>query len=469
MEILAILTMLIILCSIYLLWKLYSLQRTTNCYLIDYVCFKPPPDRIVNRKSAGEIIERNRTLGLSEFKFLLKVIINSGMGVETYAPRNILEGREASPTFDDALQEMDEFIDTAVNDLFKKTNISPRDVDLLVINISGFSPAPSLASRIARRYKMREDVKSYNVSGMGCSASLISIDLVRNTFKSGKKTIALAISSESLSPNWYAGKDKSMMLSNILFRTGGSAMLLTNDPAMRAQAKMRLKCLIRTHTGANDNAYNCAMQKEDDSGFVGMHLGKNLPKAAVYAFAENFERLIPKVLPYRELALYIYRTIKQKVVKPPGKGNLAMTQIDFRTGIDHFCIHTGGPAVIDAVRRGLRLSEYDTEPSSMALHRWGNTSSTSLWYVLGYMEAKKRLKKGDRVLMVTFGTGFKCNSCIWEVNKDLGDAGAWEESINNYPPQTEVNPYMEMYGWITDETDETFNREARAEELRKLY
>lgn len=466
MEILATLTVLLLLCSIYLVWKLYSLRRTTNCYLIDYVCFKPPRDRQVSRKIAGEIIVRNRTLGLPEFKFLLKVIINSGMGVETYAPRNIIEARETSPTYDDALLEMDEFIDTSVNDLFRKTNISPYDVDLLVINISGFSPAPSLASRIVQRYKMREDVKSYNLSGMGCSASLVSVDLVRNAFKSGKKTIALLLSSESLSPNWYSGKDKSMMLSNILFRTGGSVMLMTNDPAMRARAKMSLKCLIRTHTGANDNAYNCALQKEDDDGLIGMHLGKSLPKAAVHAFSENFQRLMPRILPCRELALYFYRTVKQKVVKPAGKGNLAMAQINFKTAIDHFSVHTGGPAVIDAVGRALQLSQYDTEPASMTLHRWGNTSSSSIWYVLGYMEAKKRLKKGDRVLMITFGTGFKCNSCVWKVNRDLGDGDAWEECIKNYPPKTLINPYMEMYGWVVDETEETFNREERVEEMR---
>jgi 3-ketoacyl-CoA synthase len=458
---------LLVLCAIYLFWKLYSQQRTTNCYLIDYVCFKPPHDRQVTRKIAGEIIERNRLLGLSEYKFLLKVIINSGMGVETYAPRNIIKGHETSPTVDDALQEMDEFFDTSVNDLFRKTNISPRDVDLLVINISGFSPAPSLSARIVQRYYMREDVKSYNLSGMGCSASLISVDLVRNYFKSAKKTLALVLSSESLSPNWYAGKDKSMMLSNILFRTGGAVMLMTNDPAMRSRAKMTLKCLIRTHCGANDNAYNCAMQMEDKDGFTGMHLGKSLPKAAVHAFSDNFLCLIPRILPYRELALYVYRAIKQKIVKPEGKGNLAMAQINFKTSIDHFCMHTGGPAVIDAVGRALKLSPYDTEPASMALHRWGNTSSCSIWYVLNYMEAKKRLRKGDRVLMITFGTGFKCNSCMWEVNRDLGDEGAWKECIKNYPPENPVNPYMEMYGWLVDETEDTFNREERVEEMRR--
>nr|ACR35819.1 unknown [Zea mays] len=256
--------------------------------------------------------------------------------------------------------------------------------------------------------------------------------------------MALVVTSESCAPNWYVGTDKSMMLGNCLFRCGGAAALLTNDRAFRARAKMELRCLVRANIGAHDDAHAAAVHREDADGRLGVSLSKALPKAAVRAFTENLQRLAPRILPARELARFASRLLLRKLLPagtPRNKHAGGSPKIDFKAGVDHFCLHPGGTAVIEAVRKSLGLTAHDVEPARMTLHRWGNTSASSLWYVLSYMEAKRRLKRGDRVLMVTFGSGFKCNSCYWEVTRDLADAGAWEDCIDQYPPETLVNPF----------------------------
>lgn len=422
-----------------------------------YECFKPSDDRKISTQFSGEIMARSKNLGLNEYKFLLKAIVSSGIGEDTYGPRNVLQGREESPTFDDAISEMDEFFQDSVQRLLSKYGISAQEIDVLVVNVSMFAPVPSLASRIVNHYKMREDIKVYNLGGMGCSASLVSINIVQSVFKTQKEKYALVVTSESLSPNWYSGNDRSMILSNILFRSGGCAILLTNKWALRNRAMLRLKCLLRTHHGANDDSYGCCMQTEDSQGRLGFHLSKSLPRSAARSLVDNLKVLAPRILPKLELARFLFLVMVRKLVSEPNKAVGSKPTVNFKTGVEHFCLHTGGKAVIDGLGENLKLNEYDLEPARMTLHRYGNTSASSLWYVLGYMEAKKRLKRGDRVLMISFGAGFKCNSCVWEVVRDLDEGVyAWDDCIGEYPPKTLANPYLEKYGWIQNEDPNTF-------------
>ncbi|AES88783.1 putative very-long-chain 3-oxoacyl-CoA synthase [Medicago truncatula] len=461
MEFLSLLYVVPALYICFLIWKLYDQKRDQECYILDYQCYKPTQDRMLGTEFCGKIIRRTKNLGLDEYKFLLKAVVSSGIGEQTYAPRNVFEGRESSPTLNDGISEMEEFFNDSIAKLLARSAISPSEIDILVVNISMLAILPSLSSRIINRYKMRHDVKVYNLTGMGCSASLISLDIVKNIFKSQRNKLALLVTSESLSPNWYTGNDRSMILANCLFRSGGCSILLTNKRSLKNRSILKLKCLVRTHHGAREDSYNCCIQKEDEQGRLGFHLGKTLPKAATKVFVDNLRVISPKILPTRELLRFLLVLLfnKLKIATSSSKSysggatKSTKSPLNFKTGVDHFCLHTGGKAVIDGIGMSLDLSEYDLEPARMTLHRFGNTSASSLWYVLGYMEAKKRLKKGDRVFMISFGAGFKCNSCLWEVMKDVGDANVWEDCIDNYPPKSLVNPFMEKYSWVNEVED----------------
>ncbi|PIN04551.1 Very-long-chain 3-oxoacyl-CoA synthase [Handroanthus impetiginosus] len=349
---------------LYQFYKLFDQRRDQHCYLVHYVCHKPSDDRKMDTKFCGNVVARNKNLGHPEYKFLLRVIVSSGIGEETFGPRNIFACRENSPTLQDGILEMEEFfIDTLDQD----------------------------------------DIKSFNLTGMGCSASLISINLVQNIFKSHKNAFALVVASESNAPNWYSGNNKSMILANCLFHSGGCSILLTNKRAFKNRAKLRLKCLVRAHLGAMKGGIR-----------HGVYIGPNLPKMATLAFTKNIAGIAKKALPLKGLILYIVLKYTRK-----------LATLNLKTGLDHFCLHAGGVILIEGVKTSLGLSEHDVKPSRMTLHCFGNTSSSSIWYVLGYMEAKKRLKRGDKVWMIGFGSGFKCNSCMWEVTRDLADGNVW--------------------------------------------
>uniref|UniRef100_A0A6M2F181 3-ketoacyl-CoA synthase n=1 Tax=Populus davidiana TaxID=266767 RepID=A0A6M2F181_9ROSI len=441
-----------------MLWRRIDRKRDRECYLLDYECHKPTDDRKLDTECSGQVIMRNKNLGLNEYKFLLRAIVSSGIGEQTYGPRIIFNGQEENPTLQDLISEMEEFFHDSIGKLLARSGIAPKEIDVLVVNVSMQSVVPSLPAMIINHYKLREDVKVFNLTGMGCSASLISVNIVQNIFKIYKNAYALVVTSESLSPHWYTGSDRSMILANCLFRSGGCAMLLTNKRALKHRAMLKLKCLVRTHHGARDESYNCCHQREDDQGRSGFHLDKSLPEVATRALVDNLREIAPKILPVRELLRFMVVSLIRKFCSHKSTkgaaGSSPKPVINFKTGVDHFCIHTGGKAVIDGIGVSLDLTEHDLEPARMTLHRFGNTSASSLWYVLGYMEAKRRLKKGDRVLMMSFGAGFKCNSCLWEVLRDLGDAGnAWTDCIHSYPPNSLANPFLEKYGWINNEDD----------------
>lgn len=52
-------------------------------------------------------------------------------------------------------------------------------IDILVVNCSLFNPTPSLSAMIVNHFKMRSNIVSYNLGGMGCSAGVIAVGLAR--------------------------------------------------------------------------------------------------------------------------------------------------------------------------------------------------------------------------------------------------------------------------------------------------
>lgn len=59
-----------------------------------------------------------------------------------------------------------------------------------------------------------------------------------------------------------------MLIPNCLFRSNGSAVLLSNRSCDAGSAKYSIRHLVRTNLAADDVAFNCVMQTADDEGKV---------------------------------------------------------------------------------------------------------------------------------------------------------------------------------------------------------
>lgn len=415
----------------------YHVRKPRPVFILDFETYQPPERYYVDTDRYMVTTLAPCKFDDESANFQKKLLGRAGIGSKSAFPSSILEhcnsikenggDERAVCNMHFAREEAELVLFGALNGLILRNNLDPKSIDILIVNCSLFNPTPSLSAMLVNKYKMRSSVLTYNLAGMGCSAGLISVDLAKDLLQVHRKATCVVVSTENITQNWYLGRERSMLITNTLFRMGASAVLLSNDPRDKGRAKYVLKHTVRTHVGADDLAYDSIFQMEDKTGIRGVKLSKNIMDVAGGALKKNVTTLAPLVFPLTEHFKFAIYLIRKKVLRVP---NLPPYVPDFHRAFQHFCIHTGGRAVIDVMQEALKLTSHDVLPSRYVLRRYGNTSSASVWYELKFVENDGRMKKGDRVWQIAFGSGFKCNSAVWECLRDQpGDAAMIDKEV----------------------------------------
>jgi 3-ketoacyl-CoA synthase len=496
------------------LW--WATHRHRPIYLVDFATYKPPQSWKVSQADVMEIMKRKGCFTQKSLEFMERILANSGTGPSTAWPPGILkllrrkglkiekegegereegvegldvdgedevEGEDgaevllADQTEEGAREEAEAVIYGAVRDVLEKTGVKAKEIDILIINCSLFSPTPSLCAMVAHHFQMRHDVLSFNLSGMGCSAGLVSIDLAKRLLESRPRSRALVVSTENLTQAFYHGNDRAFLLQNTLFRCGGAAVLLSNRAQDGLRAKFKLLHVVRTQVckgreggregerekgtciffplliyqvirsspnppsfppsfppslppspqGTDKHSYDAVYSTQDEEGEKGVRLSKDIVKVAGRLMEKNLTAIGPKVLSVGEMGKAIVTLVARRAshalrrfLKARGWSKLqhAVPEVkvytpNFSRCVDFYCLHAGGRGVLDGIEKNLQLLPEHLEPSRMTLHDYGNTSSSSIWYEMEYICEKMDLRRGQRVLQVAFGSGFKCNSAVW--------------------------------------------------------
>ncbi|KAM3307017.1 3-ketoacyl-CoA synthase 2-like [Capsicum chacoense] len=368
--------------------KIFTKKPSQKVLLIDFACYKPLATQMCTIEKTLKIAKLMGNYSdeiLDKMRMAMKKV---GLGDFTYLPETLLT-KSPNLCLETSLKEAQSVMFGALDMLFEKTKIDPKDIGILIVNCSVFDPVPSLSCMIVNHYKMNENVLSYNLGGMGCTAGLLAVRLANQLLQVHESTYALILSTENTSHCCYLGKDQSKLIPNCTFR-------LLHD--------------VHYNGASSDRSYKSLLQEEDDDGLVGVSITKDLLVAATNAIETNLTLLGPLILPLSEKILFLKNIVTRRIFG-------VKKYVPNFTKMDHFLPHVGGLPVLNQLQKILGFSDLAMEASKISLKRFGNTSSSSIWYLLAYAEAKGRIKKGDKIWQMAFGSGFKCSSVIWRAIK----------------------------------------------------
>ncbi|KAI3762835.1 hypothetical protein L1987_53277 [Smallanthus sonchifolius] len=155
------------------------MTRPKPVYLVDYACYRPP-DHL--KTPYEKFMKHSRLTGnFNEpvLDFQRKILERSRLGEETYFPE-AMHSVPSRSSMAAARVEAEHVMFGALDSLFYRTRLKPKGVGILVVNCSLFNLTPSLSSVIVNKYKLRGNVKSFNLGGIGCSAGVIAVDLAKD-------------------------------------------------------------------------------------------------------------------------------------------------------------------------------------------------------------------------------------------------------------------------------------------------
>ena len=67
--------------------------------------------------------------------------------------------------------------------LFMRQTAVLAQIDAVIVSCSCYAPNPSMAAMLVHRFGFRKDVLTFNLSGMGCSTSVVCVDMAKRLFK----------------------------------------------------------------------------------------------------------------------------------------------------------------------------------------------------------------------------------------------------------------------------------------------
>ncbi len=253
----------------------------------------------------------------------------------------------------------------AVTEALENANISPSDLDLIICATSTPDRAfPSTACTIQQQLGAG-NCAAFDISA-ACSGFLYALTLGDSMIRSGQAKNVLLVTSELFSRivDWT---DRATC---VLFGDGASAVVLTGSDGK---------------SGIVDSKIHADGRYADDLVAGSGSATGDVPEQRYVTMKGNQTF---------KVAVNTMSSVARKILD---NNDIAIEDIDL------IVPHQANIRILNAVAKNLGLDE---KKLFINMHKYGNTSATSIPLAMYEALAEGRLKRGDKLLLVAFGGGF---------------------------------------------------------------
>jgi 3-oxoacyl-[acyl-carrier-protein] synthase III len=266
----------------------------------------------------------------------------------------------------------------AARAVLDQRGISADEIDLIIVaTITPDMMFPATAALVQRELKANR-CWGFDLGG-GCSGFISALSTASQFIETGKYQKVLVIGGDKMS----AILDYEDRNTCVLFGDGAGAVLLESS----VSDDLGIEDFL-FHTDGEGGQYLC------------MPAGGSLLPATIETVANRQHYLIQDGKPVFKAAVNGMADVAVDILTRNG---LSGQEVDL------FIPHQANRRIIDSTANRLKL---EPEKVMINIENIGNTTAGTIPIALSQAYDQKRLKKGDRVLLVAFGTGFLWGSVL---------------------------------------------------------
>jgi alkylresorcinol/alkylpyrone synthase len=297
--------------------------------------------------------------------------------VGEYAALAALADQGAALANDRYIEEATALGERALRSALASAGLAASEVDLLIVTSVTGVAVPSLDARLIPRLGLRPDIKRLPVFGLGCVAGAAGLARLHDYLLAwpGHVAALLAVELCTLTVPWKKVTTADLVAS-ALFGDGAAAVVAAGETAggrAGGTASARFPQVIATRSEVYP----------DSTDTLGWRLG-----------ADGF-----RIVLTAELAEVVERRLNGSVTAFLGDHGLTVDDIG------SWICHPGGPKVLDAAQRALKLPDSALTASRRSLSEAGNMSSVSVLHILELTAGEDPPPPGSFGLMIGLGPG----------------------------------------------------------------